>query len=225
MRMNSKALLAAFLLLATPVAAQDIQNPRQGANPSATIGASAVNGTAQTFMRSDAAPALPATLPALDGSNLTNVNAATAPLAGITGLGTNVGSALAVNVGSSGAFAVETTGSGSIAIGNQTGFTAVGGNPTASYNYVQHGKLVTLTVRIQGVTSVASTSGTSYFAAAAFPAWTVAGTPALASCAPAVNASTGVSTDDGGSFNGNFFMSTFTATPYVMVQTCTFQVN
>lgn len=34
-----------------------------GANPSATIGASAVNGSAVTFMRSDAAPALPSTLP------------------------------------------------------------------------------------------------------------------------------------------------------------------
>lgn len=46
-----------------------------GANPSATIGASAVNGSAVTFMRSDAAPALPATLPALSGSNLTALNA------------------------------------------------------------------------------------------------------------------------------------------------------
>lgn len=46
-----------------------------GANPSATIGASAVNGSATTFMRSDAAPALPATLPALNGSLLTNLNA------------------------------------------------------------------------------------------------------------------------------------------------------
>lgn len=44
------------------------------ANPTATIGASAVNGSASSFMRSDAAPALPATLPALDGSNLTNLN-------------------------------------------------------------------------------------------------------------------------------------------------------
>lgn len=46
-----------------------------GANPSATIGASAVNGVATTFMRSDAAPALPSTLPALNGSALTNLNA------------------------------------------------------------------------------------------------------------------------------------------------------
>lgn len=74
--MNSKRLaLFAALLLASPAYAQDIQNPVQGANPSATIGAAAVNGTAQTFMRSDAAPPLPATLPALDGSALTNLNA------------------------------------------------------------------------------------------------------------------------------------------------------
>lgn len=47
-----------------------------GANPTATIGASAVNGSAATFMRSDAAPALPATLPALNGSLLTALNGA-----------------------------------------------------------------------------------------------------------------------------------------------------
>ena len=45
-----------------------------GANPTATIGSAAVNGTATTFMRSDAAPALPATLPALSGVNLTALN-------------------------------------------------------------------------------------------------------------------------------------------------------
>lgn len=45
-----------------------------GANPTATIGASAVNGVATTYMRSDAAPALPATLPALSGVNLTALN-------------------------------------------------------------------------------------------------------------------------------------------------------
>lgn len=45
------------------------------ANPTATIGASAVNGVATTCMRSDAAPALPSTLPALNGSALTNLNA------------------------------------------------------------------------------------------------------------------------------------------------------
>jgi hypothetical protein len=45
------------------------------ANPTATIGASAVNGTAPTFMTSDSAPPLPATLPAVSGVNLTNLNA------------------------------------------------------------------------------------------------------------------------------------------------------
>ena len=45
------------------------------ANPTATIGATAVNGVANTFMRSDAAPALPAILPALDASLLTNLTA------------------------------------------------------------------------------------------------------------------------------------------------------
>lgn len=46
-----------------------------GANPTATIGAAVINGNATTFMRSDAAPALPATLPALSGVNLTALNA------------------------------------------------------------------------------------------------------------------------------------------------------
>jgi hypothetical protein len=46
------------------------------ANPTATIGATAVNGVATTYMRSDAAPALPATLPALNGSLLTSLTAA-----------------------------------------------------------------------------------------------------------------------------------------------------
>lgn len=46
------------------------------ANPTATIGATAVNGVATTYMRSDAAPALPATMPALNGSLLTNLNPA-----------------------------------------------------------------------------------------------------------------------------------------------------
>ena len=49
--------------------------PPVAANPTAAIGAAAVNGTATTFMRSDAAPALPATLPALSGVNLTALNA------------------------------------------------------------------------------------------------------------------------------------------------------
>lgn len=45
------------------------------ANPTATIGAAAVNGVASTYMRSDAAPPLPAILPALSGVNLTALNA------------------------------------------------------------------------------------------------------------------------------------------------------
>lgn len=45
------------------------------ANPTATIGATAVNGSATTYMRSDGAPALPATLPAISGVNLTSLNA------------------------------------------------------------------------------------------------------------------------------------------------------
>lgn len=77
--------------------------PALGANPTATIGASAVNGSAATYMRSDAAPALPATLPALSGVNLTALNATnlgsgtvanarlTGAYTGITGLGTIAG--------------------------------------------------------------------------------------------------------------------------------------
>lgn len=45
-----------------------------GANPTATIGATAVNGSSANFMRADAAPALPSTLPALNGSLLTNLS-------------------------------------------------------------------------------------------------------------------------------------------------------
>lgn len=45
-------------------------------NPTATIGATAINGVATTYMRSDAAPALPATLPGLNGSLLTNLTPA-----------------------------------------------------------------------------------------------------------------------------------------------------
>ncbi len=74
MRINRAVLLAA-LVLSSAAQAQDVINPNYGANPSATIGAAAVNGTALTFMRSDAAPALPATLPAVSGANLTNLNA------------------------------------------------------------------------------------------------------------------------------------------------------
>lgn len=67
------------------------------ADPTATIGATAVNGVATTFMRSDAAPALPATLPALSGVNLTALNASnlasgtTAVARGGTGVGTLTG--------------------------------------------------------------------------------------------------------------------------------------
>jgi hypothetical protein len=45
------------------------------ANPTATIGATVVNGSALTCMRSDASPPLPSILPALDGSLLTTLNA------------------------------------------------------------------------------------------------------------------------------------------------------
>ena len=54
----------------TTVSSVAITQPA-GANPTATIGSSAVNGTATTFMRSDGAPVLPATFPALSGVNLT----------------------------------------------------------------------------------------------------------------------------------------------------------
>jgi len=68
-----------------------------GANPTATIGATAVNGVATTFLRSDGAPALPATLPALSGVNLTalngtNIASGTVAVArGGTGVGTSTG--------------------------------------------------------------------------------------------------------------------------------------
>lgn len=67
-----------------------------GANPTATIGATAVNGTATTFMRSDGAPALPATLPALNGSALTNVSASGSRPAylGVVTTGNNLSNAL-----------------------------------------------------------------------------------------------------------------------------------
>lgn len=61
------------------------------ANPTATIGATAVNGSSTNAMRADAAPPLPSTLPALNGSNLTNLT-----LANIPALGTGVATALAI---------------------------------------------------------------------------------------------------------------------------------
>ena len=64
-----------------------------GANPSASIGLSAVNGTATTFMRSDAAPALSqAITPTMTGVwtftaglNITNASASTSYWSGVSG--------------------------------------------------------------------------------------------------------------------------------------------
>lgn len=120
--------------------------------------------------------------------------------------------------------AINSSGSGSISHANIIGFTEVGGNASANYYYVRVGNMVTLTITIQGVTSVASTNGTSYIAAAAFPAWTLA-SPSNFSAPPAVNNATSVSVSGGGSFNGNFWMSTFSATANIMVQTVAFQVT
>lgn len=125
-----KKLFLALVLLTAPAVAQDIQNPRLGANPSATIGAAAVNGSAQTFMRSDAAPALPATLPALNGSALTNLN----------GSAIASGTVPAAN-GGAGAIngALKANGSGVVTQANcaslsdaGSGCSATGANPTAT---------------------------------------------------------------------------------------------
>jgi len=67
-------------------------------DPTATIGSTPVNGVATTYMRSDAAPKLPAVLPALDGSQLTNLT-----INNLSGLGTGVATALTQNVSGTGA--------------------------------------------------------------------------------------------------------------------------
>lgn len=80
-----------------------------GANPTATIGASAVNGTSPNFMRADGAPPLPATLPNLNigtptGGVATNLTGTASGLtagnvttnANMTGDATSVGNATTV---------------------------------------------------------------------------------------------------------------------------------
>lgn len=91
-----------------------------GANPTATIGAVAVNGTATTYMRSDAAPALPGVLPAVNGSLLTNLT-----ITNLNGLGTGVADALTLNVSGTGAICLV---SGS----------ACANNPGGTNNQVQY---------------------------------------------------------------------------------------
>lgn len=170
--MNSKRLLLAALLFATPACAQDIQNPRQGANPSATIGASAVNGTAQTFMRSDAAPALPATLPAISGANLTSVNAATlggATFAAPGAIGGGTPAASSFTQTTYPAFAGNAgAATSNVLVGYQegtwtpvlVGWTNVG-SPTLTGTYTRIGRLVCLFLRIIPGTTVAATVTTS----------------------------------------------------------------
>jgi hypothetical protein len=88
------------------------------ANPTATIGATAVNGTATTYMRSDAAPALPATLPALNGSNLTSLNPANLSAvvpANKGGSGLDNSASTGVPIWTAGSQAIQaTTGSGNV---------------------------------------------------------------------------------------------------------------
>jgi hypothetical protein len=89
-----------------------------GANPTATIGAAAVNGVATTFMRSDGAPALPATLPALSGVNLTDLNA------------TNLASGTVASARVSGSY-TGITGTGTLTAGaTGAGFTVALGTST-----------------------------------------------------------------------------------------------
>lgn len=163
------------------------------------------------------------TLGLVIGTNVQAYDADLTTWAAITP-GTNVGTILAQTAVGTGVLPSETSGSGSISHAHLNGFTEVGGNATANYYWVKVGHMVVLTVTIQGVTSVAATNGTSYIAAAAFPAWTLA-SPSNFAAPPAVNNSTSVSVSGGGSFNGNFWMSTFSATANIMVQTVTFQTT
>ena len=87
------------------------------ANPTATIGATAVTGSATTFMRSDAAPAVPATLPALNGSLLTNLTGAN-----VTGTVADANIASALTGKTYNGMSI-TANSGTLAIGNAKTFT------------------------------------------------------------------------------------------------------
>lgn len=61
---------ASLIEAANAAAQQSLLSVPSAANPSASIGLSAVNGVAATFMRSDAAPALEPTLASLIHLNL-----------------------------------------------------------------------------------------------------------------------------------------------------------
>jgi hypothetical protein len=119
------------------------------ANPTATIGATAVNGTATTYMRSDAAPALPATLPALSGANLTSLNASnissgTLPVArGGTGVTMSTGSGsvvLSTSPTFTGTTTLDTVNSSGIITTTGSGFFVAKGQasayPTGSGNMI-----------------------------------------------------------------------------------------
>jgi hypothetical protein len=87
-------------------------NGATAANPTATAGPSAVNGTATTFLRSDGAPAIQKAsssvfgIVEVDNSTITAsagvISAAAPAISSVTGLGTGIATALGVNVGTAG---------------------------------------------------------------------------------------------------------------------------
>lgn len=175
--------------LAADGSCQTVSAGASGADPTATIGATAVNGVATTFMRSDAAPALPATLPALSGVNLTaldasNLGSGTVPSARVAGTysnaltlsnASNAITAMSVVVGGSNVCRADGTDcpSGSVTetSGSGSGLTVTGcGAGTASYHYTKTGSIVVLTIVDFSCTSSANTFTIQGFPVAIRPA-------------------------------------------------------
>lgn len=133
-----------------------------GANPTGTIGASAVNGVATTFMRSDAAPALPATLPALNGSNLTNLTAANL-----------TGTTLPSGIVTSSLTTVGTIGTGTwqgTAVG--TTYGGLGANNSASTGLPLFAAGVVTMTATTGTGNIARVGGTTFTGTTTFPGTT-----------------------------------------------------
>jgi hypothetical protein len=150
MRRATFFLSAALLAFASSALAQGINQSGStgggatGANPSAVVGTAATNGSASTFMRSDAAPAIDQTMsPTMTGTwtfsgpnaygtpasiNLTNAVSCTIS-ACVSGLGANVATALGQTLNGTGAISATTNPSfvtpalGTIASGNLTNGT------------------------------------------------------------------------------------------------------
>jgi hypothetical protein len=167
------------------------------ANPTATIGASAVNGVAITCMRSDASPPLPSTLPALSGINLTALNAS------------NLGSGtVATARGGFGTDVSAVTGIALWATGTPT-FTAT----TGSGNVVRATSPTLVTPNLGTPTAITLTSGTGLPISTGVSGL---GTGVAAALAIAKDTSGGVCTVGGGGCAGGG-VSVTAGTPNVVI--------